>query len=218
MALHDVSVPIRIGMPIYRGNPGYSHVLDSAIAADATANVSALEMGAHTGTHVDGPSHFYDGAAGTEALDLSAMVGPCAVVEIPDRGVEPIDREALEAAGIPADAERVLLKTTNSELWGQDDFTHDFIRLDGSAAALVLERGIRLIGIDYLSIGDQDAHRALLGQPIVALEGLDLRGIEPGPYTVLCLPLRLIGTDGAPSRVLLADPGEPLAVPAGGLA
>jgi arylformamidase len=218
MALHDVSVPVRVGMPIYRGNPGYSNALDSAIAAGATANVSALEMGAHTGTHVDGPSHFFDGAAGTEALDLSAMVGPCTVVEIPDRGLEPIDRAALEAAGIPDDAERVLLKTTNSELWERDEFTHDFIRLDGSAAALVLERGIRLIGIDYLSIGDQDAHRALLGEPIVALEGLDLRGVEPGPYTLLCLPLRLVGIDGAPSRVLLADPGAALTADVGGAA
>jgi arylformamidase len=218
MALHDVSVPVEAGMPIYRGNPGYSQALDSAIADGATANVSRLEMGAHTGTHVDGPSHFFDGASGTEALDVGAMVGPCVVVEIPDRGLEPIDRAALEAAAIPAGAERVLLKTTNSRLWERDEFTHDFIRLDGSAAALVLERGIRLIGIDYLSIGDQDAHRALLGEPIVALEGLDLRGVEPGPYTLLCLPLRLVGTDGAPSRVLLADPGEAWAAPVGSAA
>lgn len=208
MAVHDVSVPIREGMPIYHDNPGYSHELDSAIADGATANVTRLELGAHTGTHVDGPSHFYDGAAGTEALDVTAMIGPCVVVEIADRGLEPIDRAALEAAAIPEGAERVLLKTTNSQLWERDEFTHDFIRLDGSGAELVLERGVRLIGIDYLSIGDGDAHRALLGEPIVALEGLDLRAIDPGPYTLLCLPLRLIGTDGAPARALLADPDE----------
>jgi arylformamidase len=209
MALHDVSVPIREGMPIYHDNPGYSRHLHSAIAAGATANVTALELGAHTGTHIDGPSHFYDGAAGTEALDLAAMIGPCAVVEVPERGLEPIDDAALEAAAVPEDTERLLLKTTNSALWERDGFTHDFIRLDSSGAAWVLERGIRLIGIDYLSIGDVDAHRALLGEPIVALEGLDLRAIAPGPYTLLCLPLHLVGTDGAPSRVLLADPGEP---------
>jgi len=157
--------------------------------------------------------------SGSEVVPVTAIeVGPCVVVEIPDRGLEPIDRAALEAAAIPAGAERVLLKTTNSRLWERDEFTHDFIRLDGSAAALVLERGIRLIGIDYLSIGDQDAHRALLGEPIVALEGLDLRGVEPGPYTLLCLPLRLVGTDGAPSRVLLADPGEAWAAPVGSAA
>lgn len=207
MAIHDVSVPIREGMPIYHDNPGYSHHLHQAIGDGAEANVSALEMGAHTGTHLDGPMHFYDGAPGAEALDLTAMVGPCVVVEIPDRGLEPIDREALEAAAIPDGAERVLLRTTNSQLWDREGFTHDFIRLDGSGAAFVLERGIRLIAIDYLSIGDGDAHRALLGAdpPIVALEGLDLRAIEPGSYTLLALPLRLIGTDGAPARVVLAD-------------
>ena len=208
MALHDVSVPIHPGMPIYHDNPGYSHALDSAIADGAAANVSRLAMGAHTGTHVDGPSHFYDGAAGTEVYELDAMVGPCEVVEIAERGLEPIDRGALQAAGVPEGAERVLLKTSNSRLWEREGFTRDFIRLDGSGAEFVLERGIRLIGIDYLSIGDGDAHRALLGRPIVALEGLDLRAIEPGAYTLLCLPLRLQATDGAPGRVVLADPGE----------
>lgn len=209
MALRDVSIPIREGMPIYQDNPGYSTHLASAIAAGATANVTALRMGAHTGTHVDGPCHFYDGADGAEALDLAAMVGPCVVAELPDRGLDPIDRSALEAVEIPAGTERLLLKTTNSRLWEQRSFTHEFVRLDGSGAAYVLERGIRLIGIDYLSIGDPDAHRTLLGSPIVALEGLDLRAVDPGPYTLLCLPLRLQGTDGAPSRVVLADPDDP---------
>lgn len=205
MAIHDISVPIREGMPIYHDNPGFSRVLDSALAKGAGANVSRLEMGAHTGTHVDGPSHFYDGADGTEVLDLAAMIGACEVVEVAERGLRPIDAEALQAAAIPTGAERVLLKTTNSQLWDRDEFTHDFIRLDGSGAEFVLDRGIRLIGIDYLSIGDADAHHALLGRPIVALEGLDLREIAPGPYELLCLPLRLQGSDGAPARVVLQD-------------
>lgn len=203
MAIHDISVPIREGMPIYHDNPGFSRVLDSALAKGAGANVSRLEMGAHTGTHVDGPSHFYDGADGTEVLDLAAMIGACEVVEVAERGLRPIDAEALQAAAIPEGAERVLLKTTNSQLWDRDEFTHDFIRLDGSGAEFVLDREIRLIGIDYLSIGDADAHHALLGRPIVALEGLDLREIAPGPYELLCLPLRLQGSDGAPARVVL---------------
>jgi arylformamidase len=211
MTIHDVSVPIEPGMVIYHDNPGFSIDLDSAISAGATANVSKLTMGAHTGTHVDGPSHFYDGGPGTEALDLEAMIGPCAVVEIPERGLEPIDRTCLEAAAIPDSAERVLLKTTNSSLWELSEFTHDFIRLNGSGAEYVLERGIRLIGIDYLSIGDPDAHRALLGAPIVALEGLDLRRVDPGPYDLICLPLHLQGSDGAPSRVVLAERGTVLA-------
>lgn len=207
MALHDVSVPIRPGMHIYRNNPGYSRTLHQAIADGAEANVSELDLGAHTGTHVDGPAHFYDGGPGTEALDLDAMLGPCVVAEIPDRGLDPIDADALEATGTPEGTERLLLKTTNSELWERSEFTHDFIRLDGSGAEWVLGRGIRLIGIDYLSIGDGDAHRALLAKPVVALEGLDLRGIAPGPYELICLPMHLAdGSDGAPARVLLREP------------
>ena len=97
------------------------------------------------------------------------------------------------------------MKTPNSLLWEQTEFTHDFARLDGSGAEHLLDLGIRLVGIDYLSIGDGDAHRALLGAGIVALEGLDLRAIEPGHYELLCLPYRLIGTDGAPARVVLRD-------------
>ena len=197
-------------MPIYHDNPGFGIELAAAIADGATANVSELRMGAHTGSHIDGPSHFFDGAAGSESLPLESMLGPALVVELADRGLEPIDRAALEAVAVPDGSERVLLKTRNSALWDRDEFTRDFIRLDGSGGEYVLERGWRLIGIDYLSIGDGDAHRTLLGAGVTALEGLDLRGVEPGPYTLLCLPLPLQRSDGAPSRVVLVDPGDPL--------
>lgn len=205
MALHDVSIPIREGMPIYHDNPGFAISLDSSIAEGAGANVSRISMGVHTGTHVDGQRHFFDEGEGTEALQLSAMLGPVVVVELGDLGGGPIDGAALRAAGIPAETERLLLKTSNSELWSQPEFSRDFVRLDGDGAAHALEVGIRLIGIDYLSIGDHDAHHALLGAGVVALEGLDLRGIEPGAYELICLPIRLIGSDGAPARVLLRD-------------
>jgi arylformamidase len=206
MALHDISVPIHPGMHIYRNNPGYERTLFQAIADGAEANVSELDMGAHTGTHVDGPAHFYDGGAGTEALDLDAMVGPCVVAEIAERGLDPIDADALEAANVPDGTERLLLKSTNSQLWERSEFTHDFIRLDASGAEWVLDRGIRLIGIDYLSIGDGDAHRALLAKPIVALEGLDFRRVDAGRYELLCLPIKLAdGSDGASTRAVLRD-------------
>jgi arylformamidase len=205
MALHDVSIPIRPGMVIYHDNPGVEIDLDSAIARGATANVSKLTMGAHTGSHVDGPSHFYDGHRGADSLPLEAMVGPALVMELREVAGPSITGEDLRQAGIPAGTERLLLKTSNSELWNRDEFTRDFLRLDGSAADHVLELGIGLIGIDYLSIGDPHAHLALLGAGVVALEGLDLRGIEPGAYELLCLPLRLLDTDGAPARVVLRD-------------
>ena len=106
---------------------------------------------------------------------------------------------------IPDGAERVLLKTRNSELWNQKEFTRDFLRLDGSGARFVVARGIRTIGIDYLSVGDHEAHRELLGAGVVPVEGLDLRKIEPGEYTFVCLPLDLVGSDGAPARAILID-------------
>ena len=204
VALHDVSIPIRPGMIVYRGNPGVEVERALTIDGGDGANVSRLTMGVHTGTHIDGSLHFYDDGDGVDALPLDAMLGPCLLVEIADPG-EAIDRATLEAAAIPAGTERVILKTPNSRLWDRAEFTHDFVRLDGSGAELVLERGIRLIGIDYLSIGDHDAHLALLGNGVVALEGLDLRGIEPGSYELICLPIRLLDTDGAPARVLLRD-------------
>ena len=199
MAIHDISVPIQPGMHIYRNNPGYSRSLYQAIADGAEANVSELDLGAHTGTHVDGPAHFYDGGAGTEVLDLDAMIGPCLIVEIPDRGLEPIDAAALEATRAPAGTERLLLKTTNSQLWDRGEFTHDFIRLDKSGAEWVLERGIRLIGIDYLSIGDGDAHRALLGEA-------DRRARGPRPARDRARPLRADLPADAPRRRLRRRP------------
>lgn len=205
MALHDISVPIREGMPIYHDNPGFEIHLDSALADGAGANVSKITMGAHTGTHVDGQRHFFDDGTGTDALPLDALIGPCVVVELPDIGLGPIGDAALRGAGIPEGTERVLLKTPNSRLWEQDEFTRAFARLDGSGAKCVREIGLRLIGIDYLSIGDHDAHVELLGNGVVALEGLDLREIEPGPYELLALPMRLVGSDGAPTRVVLRD-------------
>ncbi len=207
MALHDISVPVREGMPIYHDNPGFEIHLDSRIADGAGVNISKITMGAHTGTHIDGARHFFDDGPGTEALPLDAMCGRCEVVELASVGRGPIGEATLRGAAIPAGTERLLLKTPNSLLWERDEFTHDFARLDGGGATYALEIGLRLIGIDYLSIGDHDAHVALLGAGVVALEGLDLRAVEPGPYELLCLPLRLLGSDGAAARAVLRDLG-----------
>lgn len=202
--MHDVSVPIRHDMPIYDGNPGVELERVSSIANGDPANVSKLTMGAHTGTHVDAPLHFIDDAPGAEGILLDALVGPAVVVDA--TGVEALGQAELEELGIPEGAERVVLKTRNSELWARTDFTRDFLRLDGSGARFVVERGIRTIGIDYLSIGDREAHRELLGAGVVPVEGLDLREIEPGPYTLICLPLDVVGSDGGPARAVLLDP------------
>jgi arylformamidase len=192
----DISVPLRTGMVTYPGDPVVRLERVKAIADGESANISVLDLGVHSGTHVDAPNHFIDGAAGVDELPLDVLNGPCEVV-----GVVALDESAVKA--VPKGAERVLFKTPNSELWAQDTFPETFERLDAAAAGALVERGVRLVGVDYLSVGDQDAHHALLGAGVIPLEGLDLRGVEPGSYELHCLPLRLVGSDGAPARAIL---------------
>jgi arylformamidase len=202
MEIIDVSVPIRSEMPIYDRNPGVRLTRVQAIADGETANLSELELGVHTGTHVDAPLHFIEDGDATETLPLEVLIGPAHVVDATALD-GPIDAASLSGLELPKDAERLILKTRNSELWGRSEFTRDFIRLTADGARMLIGRGVRLVALDYLSIGDADAHRVLLGSGIVALEGLDLREVEPGSYQLVCLPLRLEGADGAPARVVL---------------
>ena len=198
----DVSVTIRSRMPIYEGDPGVAVEQVKSIDRGDPANVSRLELGAHTGTHVDAPCHFLPGGAGAAELSLDPFIGPCSVVEAQGaRGA--IDAACIDALSLPPRADRVLLKTPNSRLWERDTFSRDFVRLDASGADALIATGVRLVGIDYLSVGDPDAHVALLGRGVGVIEGLDLRGVEPGPYFLACLPLRIAGCDGAPARALL---------------
>ena len=191
MEIIDVSVPVRPGMVTYPGDPEVHLERVSSIAQGEIANISRLDFGVHTGTHVDAPVHFVDGAAGAEALPLDVLVGPCVVVD------------GLEPAAVATGAERVLFKTPNSHLWEREEFADDFVKLDGEAARALVAGGVRLVGIDYLSIGDEEAHHVLLEAGVVAVEGLDLRRVEPGEYRLVCAPLKLVGSDGAPARVLL---------------
>jgi arylformamidase len=201
MELLDVTVPVREGMVVYAGDPEVHLERVASLAEGDLANISRLDLGVHTGTHVDAPLHFFDGAAGVESLPLDVLLGPAEVVDA--TGVEgDLDEPALRSLRLPR-AGRLIFKTTNSELWKRDEFAEDFVKLTGDGAELLVAAGVRLVGIDYLSVGDEDAHRALLGAGIVALEGLDLRGVEPGRYELLCLPLRLAGVDGAPARAVL---------------
>ena len=196
MEIIDVSVPIRTGMVTYPGDPEVRLERVSSIPEGAVANLTRIDMGAHSGTHVDAPVHFIEGAPGAEQLPLDTLLGQCVVVET--GGLAEAD-----VARTPEGASRVLFKTPNSELWARDEFPDHFARLDGAAARVLLERGVRLVGVDYLSVGDEEAHRLLLGAGVVPIEGLDLRGVEPGEYFLVCAPLKLVGSDGAPARVLL---------------
>jgi arylformamidase len=200
--LLDISVPIREGMVVYEGDPEVRLGRFASIEAGATANLSRLDFGVHSGTHVDAPIHFLDGAAGVEQLPLDALVGPAHVVAASHVQGE-LDEATLRRLDLPDAGDRLLFKTPNSLLWERDGFAHDFISLTGDGAAYLVARGVRLVGIDYLSIGDADAHRALLGAGVVVVESLDLRRVEPGPYRLICLPLKIVGADGAPARALL---------------
>jgi arylformamidase len=194
----DISVPIRPGMVTYPGDPDVTLERVLSIADGGVVNLSRLDFGVHTGTHVDAPVHFIDGAPAAESLPLDVLIGPASVLDL--TATTRLDAAAFEHVAL---AERVLLKTRNSELWNRETFAEDFLALTEDGARPLVEGGVRLVGIDYLSIGDEAAHEALLGAGIVAIEGLDLRGVEPGEYQLVCAPLKLVGSDGAPARVLL---------------
>jgi arylformamidase len=198
----DISVPIRSGMVVYEGDPEVHVERARSIADGATANVSRLDFGVHSGTHVDAPVHFIEGDAGAETLPLEVLVGTAYVVDA--TGVHAaLDENALRGLALPERAERLIFKTTNSRLWERDEFTLEFVRLSAGGARYLVGRGVRLVGVDYLSVGDEQAHVELLRAGVVPLESLDLRGVEPGEYRLVCLPLRIVGSDGAPARAVL---------------
>jgi arylformamidase len=200
--IFDVSVPIRTRMPIWPGEAGVALRTVKSIAGGDPANVSAVDLGAHTGTHTDAPRHFLEDGATAEALALEPMIGDARVVDA-TAVRKTVDADAVAALDLPAGTERVLLKTRNEALWDRDEFSDDFVALDESGGRALVDLGVRLIGIDYLSIGDPGAHRALLGAGVAVLEGLVLGAVEPGPYRLVALPLKLVGSDGAPTRAVL---------------
>jgi arylformamidase len=198
----DISVPVQPGMVTYPGDPPVVLERVSSIAAGAGYNLSRLDFGLHSGTHVDAPLHFIAGAASAEALPLDVLAGPAHVVDA-TAVVSRLSAVTIAGLALPERAERILFKTRNSELWRRDAFVEDFVALTEDGARGLVARGVRLVGIDYLSIGDEGAHRALLGAGVVAVEGLDLGAVEPGEYQLVCAPLKIVGAEGAPARALL---------------
>jgi arylformamidase len=203
MRLIDISVAVHPGMPVWEGDP--PPLIERAISIEGGAeyNLSRLAFSAHTGTHVDAPLHFIDGAGSVDGLALGSMIGKVQVIDA--RSVEQeIDAEIVER-NLPSGCERVLFATRNSELWERSEFSSDFVSISPRAASVLVGRGLRLVGIDYLSVGGPEAHRTLLSAGVVLLEGLDLRSIEAGEYELACLPLRVAGADGAPARAILIE-------------
>jgi len=205
MRIYDVSVPIRSGMVVW---PGDAEVVVETVRSQADgsrANVSAARLGLHTGTHVDAPCHFITGAASMDALALDVLIGPAWVADMGE--VAAISAEDLARAGVPTGTERLLLKTPNSALWDRPEFCPDFAHLTPDAARWVVEQGIRLVGVDYLSVeaftGDGTTHEILLEAGVAVVEGLNLADVAQGWYEMYCLPLKVLGGDGAPARAVL---------------
>ncbi|MGH2499105.1 MAG: cyclase family protein [Candidatus Limnocylindria bacterium] len=212
MKVHDVSLVMRPGMPTWPGEEGPSITPLRRIAKGDGANVSVVSFGNHTGTHVDPPIHFIEGANTVDRLPLDALVGPCRVVGYEE---DPhISGAWLEGAGIPAGARRLLFRTRNSEGWRDPSapFDERFIALDETAAHWCVEHGVTLVGVDYLSVEPfgsgrigHPVHVALLRAGVVIVEGLDLSAIAPGDYELACGPIKLERGDGAPARVFLIE-------------
>jgi arylformamidase len=210
MRIYDVSVPISERMPTYEGDPGVEIKEWATIAGGDAANVTVLHFGAHTGTHVDAPAHFIEGASKVSEMPLDVLIGEARVVSIPE------DARSITAAHVAAqdlgDATRVLFRTRNSDFWSNPEgaFRADFTYLEPEAARALVLMGVRLVGIDYLSVEKFkperfETHQALLSNSVVIIEGLDLRAVAPGVYELICLPLKIAsGTgDGAPARAVL---------------
>ena len=207
----DVSLAIGPDLLVWPGNPGVVITPTSRIPRGDSSNVSEIRLGSHTGTHIDPPSHFLDEGATAEDLPLDVMMGDTTVADL--RGIAgPIGPDALAGLSLSGEVTRLLLRTDNSVLWAAHPsaFPDEYVCLSPEGARWVVDNGIRLIGIDFLSIEVRGApghptHRTLLEAGVVILEGLDLSRVEPGEYTLVCFPLKIVGGDGAPTRAVLLE-------------
>jgi arylformamidase len=205
-SIYDISLPIVSGGLVYPGNPEITITPQQEIAKGAGANVSSLAFGSHTATHVDAPKHFFNEGLGVDGLSLDVLMGPAVVIAVDARamsvGADELRRHELEGHT------RVLIKTRNSSFIREREFHRDYTYLAPDGAEYLVSLGVRLVGVDYLSVeqfhsGHHRTHRALLERDIVIVEGLDLSVPAAGPYELCVLPLLIPGLDGAPSRAVL---------------
>jgi arylformamidase len=202
----DVSVTLHDGMVHWPDNPPVSITKQLDISKGDAANVSMLSMGSHTGTHMDAPLHFVPEGKGLDEMDLEATMGPARLIEIDDPVA--VTADALEEHVIEA-GERILFKTRNSDRpWVDQPFDEGFVYVSAGAAAHLAARGVRVVGVDYLSVGGfksdgVETHTALLEAGIWVIEGLDLSRVSAGEYELICLPLKILRSDGAPARAIL---------------
>lgn len=210
--LIDVSLGIGPEMLTWPGDPAADVVPRKQMAKGDSANVSELRIGTHTGTHVDPPVHFIEGAEGIDRVPLDQLYGEAVVAELASAN-GPIAARDLDGLGLPEGTTRLLLKTSNSKIWEQDrpSFPDRYACLSVEAAEWVVRRGIQVVGVDFLSVEEKGAeghpvHKALLSNGVAIIEGLDLREAPAGPCTLLCFPLKVLNGDGGPARAALIIP------------
>jgi len=204
--IYDISVPIRTGGLVYPGNPEIDISLQQAVSKGASANVSLIRFGSHTGTHADASRHFFDDGQPVDMIPLQRLIGPALLLSFDD-SVMSIGVAELKPRAIKGH-KRVLLRTRNSALLSRGDFVWNYTFLAPDGAQYLVDNGVELVGVDYLSIeqfhsGHHRTHKTLLGANVVIVEGLDLSAPPPGEYEFICLPLRIEGCDGAPARAVL---------------
>jgi arylformamidase len=215
----DVSVTVRHDMPHWPGNPPIVFERTTDIGRGDDCNASHLAMGVHSGTHMDGPVHFLHGAVGLDAMPLEATIGEARVIEISDPREITVEELVPHR---PRSGERLLFRTANStRCWASDTFVEDFVYISEPAALHLAETGVRTVGVDYLSVGGYRAdgarvHRILLEAGIWIIEGLDLSAARAGRYEMICLPVKLHNSDGAPARAILRPLGPPATGPGAG--
>jgi arylformamidase len=205
MTLIDVTVPLDANVPVYPGNTPFSIEAIKRMSRGDSSNLSSLHLSAHAGTHVDAPGHMLDGGGDTESLPMELLIGRARVIEVTTR--TGIGRDDLAGHDLSEDL-RLLIKTSNSRLWASPEFHKDYVGVTEAGARYLVEHGIKVVGVDYLSVEEfkkpgAPAHRTLPGAGVIVIEGLNLRDVDPGIYEMFCLPMRIIGSDGAPARVLL---------------
>ena len=208
MTIYDISLTISQNLPIWPGDPALELELIESMDQGAHANVTRLSAAVHLGTHVDAPHHFLNDGRTVDNLPLDVLTGPCYVTQLPD-GIEAITAEVLDRSEITSEMKRVLFGTRNSHFWarGESTFQTDFVAITEDGAEWLVDRGVQLVGVDYLSVapyGDSvPTHTIRLRAGVVIVEGLNLSKIVRGFYDLYCLPLKIAGSDGAPARAIL---------------
>jgi arylformamidase len=208
MTIYDISLTLSATLPVWPGDPRIELTQVASMDQGAEVNVTRLNAAVHIGTHVDAPHHFLNDGRTVENLPLEVLTGPCYVVQLPD-GIEAITAEVLERTEINKDMKRILFGTRNSHLWakGETEFQTDFVAITEDGAEWLVERGVQLVGVDYLSVAPYSdpapTHHILLKAGVVIVEGLNLAQIIRGFYDLYCLPLKIAGSDGAPARAIL---------------